>query len=142
MKPMLLIAFASIAAACNGGASSGPDAATPSLDPTGNWNVVYQFAASCDNAATTSTGTFTVTLGPNGYALEVAGVASQGVLECTTSECLLSGTWAWASSDTEFQQSMNLTLDDHDAVIGEGTEAVVTADSNCTYPFTVSGARM
>ena len=77
-----------------------------------------------------------------GYSIEVAGVASMGVLVCGVDECKLSGTWAWATSDTQFQQSMNLTLDSHDAVQGEGTEAVVTADSNCTYPFTVSGSRM
>ena len=121
---------------------AGPDAPVTTLDPTGNWSVVYQFASACGNAATTTTGTFTVTYGTTGYAIEVAGVSSTGVLACDSEECKLSGTWAWATSDTQFQQSMNLTLDSHDAVQGEGTEAVVTTDSNCTYPFTVSGSRM
>nr|HEX4318790.1 hypothetical protein [Kofleriaceae bacterium] len=139
---LLAIVAATGAAACqNQGADAGPDAAIATLDPTGNWNVVYQFGAACGNDATTSPGTFTVTYGPQGYAIDVAGVTSMGVLACGATECKLSGTWAWAATDTQFQQSMNLTLDAQGAVLGEGTEAVITSSSNCTYPFTVSGSR-
>ena len=135
------LALAAVGCSTNSTPEGGADAAVATLDPTGNWNIVYQFGASCGNAATTTTGTFTVTYGASGYAIDVAGVTSMGVLACTTDECKLSGTWAWATSDTTFQQSMNLTLDAQGAVLGEGTEAVVTTDSNCTYPFTVAGSR-
>jgi hypothetical protein len=92
--------------------------------------------------ASTTTGTFTVTLGGMGYEILVAGVSSTGSILCSPESCKLSGTWAWQTSDTAYQQSMNLTLGVDDSVTGDGTEDVITASSNCTYPFTVAGQRM
>jgi len=136
---VLLIALA----ACSDTAdtSSSPDAAVFGLDPTGNWNVTYAFQPACNNPATTTNGTFTVTVTPMGYDIEVAGVVSQGVLLCSADACRLSGTWAWKTQDVGYEQSMNLTLDDKSTVSGAGTEAVLTADGTCTYPFTVTGLR-
>ena len=129
-------------AACSSSAdTTSPDAAVYGLDPTGNWSVTYAFQPACDNAATTTNGTFTVTLTSMGYAVEVANVQSQGTLLCSTDECRLSGTFAWSQADTGFEQSMNLTLDAMSNVSGTGTEAVVTQGSTCTYPFTVTGSR-
>jgi hypothetical protein len=130
------------ATACTTPASTSPDAAVASVDPTGNWSVTYSFAPSCGNPASTTTGTFAVTFTGSGYSIEVAGVSSVGVLACDATECRLSGTWAWQTTDTAYQQSMNLTLGSADTVSGDGTEAVITTDSNCTYPFTVTGTRM
>jgi hypothetical protein len=112
------------------------------LDPTGNWSVMYNFAPACGRAATTTTGVFTVTVGPNGYSVEVAGVASVGSLVCTSDACKLSGTFAWMASSTGYEQSMNLVLDSTGRVAGNGSETVVTSDSSCTYTFTVSGSKM
>ena len=121
--------------------TTAPDAAAQSLDPTGNWSVTYTFQPSCGNDASATTGTFTVTLGPMGYEVQVAGVASSGTLLCNANECRLSGTFAWMASGTGFQQSMNLTLDDKGKVTGTGTEVVATSTSSCTYPFTVIGMK-
>lgn len=129
-------------AACATPDDSSPDAAVSQIDPTGNWAVTYSFAPSCGNPASTTTGTFAVTFTGMGYSIEVAGVSSVGALACDATECKLSGTWAWQTTDTAYQQSMNLTLDTSSSVTGDGTEAVITSDSNCTYPFTVTGTRM
>ena len=130
------------AAACSAPvADTGPDAA-PQIDPTGNWSLDYSFAPACGNPASTTTGTFAVTFNGQGYDIEVAGVSSVGALACTAGECRLSGTWAWATSDTRYQQSMNLRLDTASAVSGNGTETVITTNSNCVYPFTATGTRM
>ena len=92
--------------------------------------------------ASTTQGTFTVTYGQMGYAVQVAGTESTGVLACGADSCVLSGTWAWAGSDADFQQSMNLTLGSDNTVSGEGTEQVASSDgSMCVYPFTATGSR-
>jgi hypothetical protein len=119
-----------------------PDAFVPNVDPTGNWSIDYAFGSACGNAPTTQTGVFTVTVGSMGYQILVAGVSSTGVLACDPTECRVSGTWAWEDADTAYQQSMNLTLAVDGAVTGDGTQAVVTETTNCTYPFTVTGERM
>jgi hypothetical protein len=129
------------AASCAATPDTTPDAGLP-LDPTGNWSVTYTFAPSCGRTASATTGTFTVTQGPQGYDVEVAGVVSTGTLLCSPDACKLSGTFAWMANGSGFQQSMNLTLDPHDKVNGSGTEAVVTSTGSCTYPFTVVGSKM
>lgn len=139
---MLAVAMVGAAACTTPVADTGPDAAASQIDPTGNWSVTYSFAPSCGNAASTTTGTFAVTFNGQGYDIEVAGVSSVGALACTSGECRLSGTWAWSTTDTRYQQSMNLTLDPTNNVSGNGTETVITATSNCVYPFTVAGTRM
>lgn len=137
MKGNLLLC--ALVSACSSNPPATPDAGI--LDPTGNWSVDYNFAPACGHDASTTTGVFTVTLGPNGYAVEVAGVASTGTLVCTSDACRLSGTFAWMSSGTGYEQSMNVDLDDKGRVGGNGSETVVTSDSSCTYTFTVSGAK-
>jgi len=117
------------------------DDVQPELDPTGNWNVTYAFAASCGNPATTTTGTFTVTLDAQGYDIIVVGVSSTGSMLCTSEQCKLSGTFAWMTGDATYQQSMNLVLDAEMKVGGNGTETVITTESTCTYPFTVTGSK-
>lgn len=143
MTSRLTIALAAIivASCADQTQTSAPDAAAQALDPTGNWTVTYTFQPACGQNASATTGTFTVTLGPMGYEVQVAGVASSGTLLCNAMECRLSGTFAWNSSGTGYQQSMNLTLDDHGKVTGTGTEVVATSSSSCTYPFTVIGMK-
>lgn len=132
-----------LVSACSSDEDMGPDGGgTAMLDPTGNWSINYNFAPACGRAATSTTGVFTVTIGPNGYSVIVAGVASEGSLLCNSEMCKLSGTFAWMASGTGYEQSMNLTLDGAGKVSGNGSETVVTSDSSCTYTFTVSGSRM
>jgi hypothetical protein len=141
-RALALIMFSCVVTSCsNDQTQTGADAAVATLDPTGNWSVTYTFAPACGRDATATTGTFTVTLGPKGYDVEVAGVASTGTLLCSADACKLSGTFAWMASGSGFQQSMNLTLDKQAKVSGSGTEAVVTSTSSCTYSFTVLGSK-
>jgi hypothetical protein len=146
-SPFLTSLLAAAAVACSTPAptppsTTGPDAAVATLDPTGNWTVAYDFQPACGNPSSTTQGTFTVTYGAMGYAVQVAGTESTGVLACGADMCVLSGTWAWAGSDADFQQSMNLTLGSDNTVSGEGTEQVASSDgSMCVYPFTASGSR-
>ena len=138
MTKISLICALVLATACT---DKEEDPEEPALDPTGNWSVTYAFAPSCGNAASTTTGTFTVTLDGQGYNIVVIGVQSTGSLVCTADVCKLSGTFAWMASGATHQQSMNLTLDVDSRVGGNGTETVITPDRTCTYPFTVTGTK-
>jgi hypothetical protein len=120
---------------------SGPDAAVPDLDPTGNWNLSYDFAAGCGQPETMATGTFTVTRAPNGFAVTAAGATTTGTLLCKADSCKLSGMIAWSDTSSQFQQNVNITLDAHDAIAGNGTESVVTGTTACSVTFTVQGTR-
>lgn len=139
---VLALGLVSLFAACGAPEASPPDAFVPAVDPTGNWAITYSFSPACGMGATTSDGTFTVTLGGMGYQILVAGVSSAGSIICDSEKCKLSGTWAWQTTDTAYQQSMNLTLGADSSVTGTGTEQVLTSDSDCTYPFTATGQRM
>jgi hypothetical protein len=124
-SPFITSLLAAAAVACSTPAPTPPSTTAPDGNPS-----------------STTQGTFTVTYGTMGYSVQVAGTESTGVLACTTDSCVLSGTWAWAGSDADYQQSMNLTLGSDDTVSGEGTEQVASSDgSMCVYPFTATGSR-
>lgn len=118
-----------------------PDAPAIDVDPTGNWNLAYMLDAGCGQPAATGTATFTVTRAPDGYAVSMPGVTTTGTLICTPNSCKLSGILAWATADGRFQQSVNMVLDAHDGISGNGTESVVTGISACSVTFTVQGKR-
>jgi len=118
-----------------------PDTAAIDVDPTGNWNVTYMFGAGCSQPASTATTTFTVTRTPAGYAVSAPGVAMTGTMLCTPDSCKLSGTFAWSTSDGQFQQSANMVLDARDGITGSGTEAVVVGTATCGFTFAVTGSK-
>jgi hypothetical protein len=123
--------------------NTSPDAAASALDPTGNWSVTYAFQASCGTPSSTTDGTFTVTVGSAGYQVDLAGVESDGAIECTVADCELSGTFEWVTDNVGFEQSMNLSMNAQWAITGAGTEQVIdTNGDTCVYPFTVTGSRM
>lgn len=112
------------------------------LDPTGNWSLMYSFAAGCGQAASQAASTFTVTLGPQGYNVEIAGTQTAGTLTCTAASCKLSAVFAWMdTAGTQFQQSANIALDPQDNIKGNGTESVMSSTMSCNIAFTVEGTR-
>jgi hypothetical protein len=125
--------------------NTAPDATVKGLDPTGNWNISYSFDAGCGQAASTAMSVFTVTLSPMGYAVSAAGATTSGTLDCTPETCKLSGMFAWSADGSQFQQNVNITLDAHDAITGNGTEAVatttMTGTTTCSVTFTAKGMR-
>jgi hypothetical protein len=143
-----LFALACIAASLAACASSpgdpnmtGPGGAT-GLDPTGNWSLTYSFAPGCGQPASQAASTFTVTLGPQGYDVEIAGTQTAGTLTCTSASCKLSAVFAWMdTAGTSFQQSANIALDAQDKIKGNGTESVMSSTMSCNIAFTVEGAR-
>jgi len=125
-------------------AEADPSAGTPDgsdLDPTGNWNLTYQFSAGCGQPATSATALLTVTRGPNGYAVTVSGTAASGSLICAADGCKLSAMFAWSTSGFVFQQSANLALDASDSITGTGTEVVAGGAVSCSVPFQVQGQK-
>jgi hypothetical protein len=122
--------------------TAGPDGAI-GLDPTGNWTLTYSFAAGCGQAASQAASTFTVTQGPDGYDVEIAGTTTAGTLTCTAASCRLSAVFTWKDTPgtTSFQQSANITLDAQDNIKGNGTESVMSSTMSCNIGFTVDGAR-
>jgi hypothetical protein len=120
---------------------TGPGGAT-GLDPTGNWSLTYSFAPGCGQAASQAASTFTVTLGTQGYDVEIAGTQTAGTLTCTSTNCKLSAVFVWMdASGTQFQQSANIALDAQDKIKGNGTESIMSSTMSCNIAFTVEGTR-
>lgn len=133
-------------AACSADPKSGTDPKMPDgatgLDPTGNWSLTYSFDAGCGQAASQAESTFTVTLGTQGYDVEIAGTQTAGTLICTPTSCKLSAVFVWKdAAGTQFQQSANITLDAMDYIKGSGTESVMSSTMSCNIAFTVEGTR-
>ena len=78
---------------------------------------------------------------PQGYAVSAAGVTTTGTLVCTPDHCKLSGMFGWAEQGAQLQQSANLSLDAHGSIAGNGTEAVITMTTVCSFTFTVTGSK-
>jgi hypothetical protein len=127
------------------GSGSGSDPSQPpgaGLDPTGNWNLTYMFGAGCGQGPTTAPSTFTVTLGPQGYTVAIAGTTTTGTLICADDTCKLSAVFAWTdATGTQFQQSANIALDGTGTITGSGTESVTSTSMACTISFTVQGTK-
>lgn len=113
-----------------------------SLDPTGNWSLTYSFDPGCGQPASQAASTFTVTLGADGYDIEIAGTQTVGTLTCTATSCKLSAVFSWMDgSGTKFQQNANVALDAQDHIKGNGTESVMSSSMSCNIAFTVQGSR-